>query len=52
MSRKHYIEAAAIIKSISNPTTRAYVATEFASMFKRDNSNFDRARFLTAAGVE
>lgn len=62
MSRKHYREAAEIIKrhrqisARSGDNTGVYavegVAEELADMFKRDNSAFDRARFMEACGID
>lgn len=56
MSKKHFIEVAAIIESSINEhglnPAVADIAHELASFFKRQNSNFDRARFLDACGVE
>jgi hypothetical protein len=59
MSRKHYQEVAAILKDeieheplTDSHTALRRIANELADMFKRDNSSFDRARFLRAAGLE
>ena len=64
MSRKHYTEVAEIIKaeidgidSVNDPfgvgahSALSNVADNLADMFKRDNSAFDRARFLDACGL-
>lgn len=60
MSRKHYREVAEIIKTerVANPgmspeteATLLRVASELASMFKRDNSNFNRDKFMEACGL-
>lgn len=64
MSRKHYTEAAEIIKAnldaaksernedeaIGAEMAVKNVARDLAGMFKRDNSAFDRARFMDACG--
>jgi hypothetical protein len=53
MSRKHYIRTAAIIKGlVLTQSEKEPIAQQFADMFEEDNPNFDRARFLAAAGVE
>ncbi len=52
MTRKHFVATAAIIAEIECEKTRAKVAAEFALMFKRENSNFDKSRFLTACNAE
>ncbi len=65
MSRKHYREVAEIIKEqwdysltlekSQGETVRAVldsVASNLATMFRIDNSNFDRDRFLTACGIK
>lgn len=51
MSRKDYIRAANIILMVADTEIRAYLAREFADMFKADNPAFDRQRFYTACGV-
>lgn len=65
MSRKHYTDVAEIVKSnlaaakIMDTMEEAdaakailrSVASDLASFFKRDNSAFDRQRFLTACGL-
>ena len=64
MSRKHYIEIAADLKrrrdeeydkfmrGSDEPTHLLVdrIAEDLAVIFKRDNPNFDRQRFLTACG--
>ena len=65
MSRKHYREVAAIIKEqwdysltlekSQGETVRAVldsVASNLATMFRIDNSNFNRDQFLEACGVK
>lgn len=56
MSRKHYRDFADVIKDIleNYPDGDANVAIReiaygMCSVFKRDNSNFDRQKFLDAA---
>jgi hypothetical protein len=62
MSRKHYEETAAALKwaldglggKVRQETRRETVvsiAKDLANMFRADNSNFDRAKFMDAAGV-
>lgn len=67
MSKKHFIEIAAILRqqvaTLEHPEAAGHfpngeafdalrnVAHGMADMFKRQNSNFDRARFLDACGV-
>jgi hypothetical protein len=59
MSRKHYRDVAEIIKTEvdrTNPAggvrpVLARVAGELASMFKRDNGNFNRDKFMEACGL-
>lgn len=64
MSRKHYVEAAEIIKfevrmaegmtpvrrKVAMDAVRG-VADGFANMFGRENFRFDRARFMDACGL-
>lgn len=60
MSRKHYIETARILSEqrvAHAPIPEAQhaidsVAMDLASMFKADNTRFDRSCFLRAAGVK
>jgi hypothetical protein len=60
MSKKHFIELAEIIRVNSNPKLHgdearqavAQVAQDLADFCKRQNSNFDRARFLEACNVK
>lgn len=59
MSRKHYVEVAAILAgdlaTASNEGERNKVrgiALSLADMFKRDNSRFDRERFYAAVGID
>ena len=63
MSRKHYREAAEAIRWSLNGhpntpvrretrrETAQSIATDLANMFKRDNSNFDRQKFMDACGL-
>lgn len=51
MTRRHFVEMARII-SESPINGRRRLAQEFASMAARENSNFDRARFMDACGVD
>jgi hypothetical protein len=63
MSRKNYIEAAAIIDAqvkaaeLETPVrkravvqTARYIAYDLADMFAADNYHFDRTRFMNACG--
>jgi hypothetical protein len=65
MSRKHYREAAEIIRaevefaSTLTPVRRAFtlkavenIANGMAGMFKRDNSAFQSGKFFKAAGLD
>lgn len=60
MSRKDYVAFAEVIAleiKANIPATKAEqavidVAKSMADVFKRDNPNFDRARFLTACGIK
>ncbi len=62
MSRKDYIAIAAAIHKawmdgppdmqIVRFDTAREIAAAYAKLAKRDNPDFDRARFLTACGVE
>lgn len=51
MSRKHFVQLAAIVKGIKNPKERKRVAEETASMCASLNSLFNRSKFLEACGV-
>lgn len=58
MSRKHYQDAAEVIRrgvndadSYEGVAIARGIATGLADMFKRDNSRFDRSKFLEAAGL-
>ena len=66
MTRKHYIQVANIIadqmeftRQFNNGKVEQHrraatiqIATDLAGMFKRDNPQFDRERFLTACKVQ
>jgi len=61
MSRKDYVEVARIIRdrvedaqavgSLITQHALANLAESLADMFKSDNSNFDRSRFMDACGL-
>ena len=59
MSRKHYIRVAKIVKDNTLvkggkmlPTlSKVAVVSELCTMFKADNSLFDRQRFISACDV-
>lgn len=57
MTKKDYIAIARVLKSAefaesTANMTRDYIAREMATMLARDNSRFDRDRFLAACGVK
>lgn len=56
LTRRHYIEIAKIIANAQrqNTTEQAldHVAEDLADMFKRDNSRFDRVKFIDACNPE
>lgn len=53
--RRHYELVARVLKEgaycFTSEGDHALLAGKFAGEFERDNSNFNRARFLEAAGV-
>jgi hypothetical protein len=51
MSKKHFIAAAAKIKSEPSEIMRANLAAFFMSLAIEDNPRFDKARFLAACGL-
>lgn len=51
MSRKHYVEAARIIREHGGENRDA-LTREFADMFKANNSRFDQYRFRAACEAE
>jgi hypothetical protein len=57
MSRKHYIQIAAMLKG-NKPADASELALwntivrELAYTFASDNSAFDRSRFLSACGMD
>jgi len=52
MTRKHFIEAAEIIKAISKKKERERTAYRFATMFRKFNKRFDSAKFFRACNVK
>lgn len=52
MSRKHFIEAAEIVKFIEDQQVANTVAAAFVELFKKFAPNFDRDRFYSACGLE
>lgn len=50
-SRRHYVEVAALIASMS-PRSRRKIAEKFADKFAADNSAFQRGKFMRACGCE
>lgn len=56
MSRKHYTETAAVITNVREDAKTVDGATRMlaeglARMFKADNSNFNREKFMDACGL-
>jgi hypothetical protein len=52
MSRKHFIEAAKIVKSIEDRQVANTVAGAYVELFRQFAPNFDRDRFYAACGLE
>jgi hypothetical protein len=52
VSRKHFIALAAAIKAISNEDERRRAAELIADVCQQSNARFNRARFLSACGVQ
>ena len=59
MSRKHYVQAAAILageRALADTDAQRRqidnIVRSMADMFKRDNGRFDRQRFYSACGME
>ena len=48
MTRKHFKEAAEIIKLISDPEERKRSAVRFATLFRKSNPRFDSDKFFRA----
>ncbi len=51
MTKKHFIEVAAIICRIQEKDVRLFVAEEMAILFKQLNRLFDKQRFFHACGL-
>lgn len=51
MTKKHFIEAADMVKSISDERERKRTATLLATFFCKFNSRFDSSKFFTACDV-
>lgn len=51
-TRKHFELAAKTISRIEDPEERRRMAEFNADLFAKSNPNFDRERFLRAAGLE
>lgn len=51
MTKKHFEATALIVSRISNPTTRATVAADFADLFASENPRFNRDLFMAACGL-
>lgn len=51
MTKKHFEEAARIIKDIANDQERHKTAIRFATLFRQFNPRFDSGRFFRACGV-
>jgi len=52
MTRKHFREAADIIKSIVDLGDRKKTAVRFATLFRISNKRFDAIKFFKACEVE
>jgi hypothetical protein len=52
MSRKHFVQLAQAVRTISDPSERRRAAELIADVCAASNSRFDRARFLHACGVQ
>ena len=52
MTRKHFREAAEIVKSIRYLKERKKTAVRFATLFRRFNKKFDSVKFFRACGVK
>jgi len=52
MTKKHFIEAAKIIRDIKPKRTRAWTATKFATLFRKCNDRFDKKKFFEACNVK
>lgn len=52
MTRKHFREAANIIKDIINIDERKRAAIRFATLFRQFNPRFDNNRFFSACEVD
>tara|TARA_R100001594_G_C3958794_1_gene244804 strand:- start:439 stop:660 length:222 start_codon:yes stop_codon:yes gene_type:complete len=52
MTKKHFIAIARIISQIDNNTIRRNVRDDFCEMFRKENSRFDRQRFVDAVDGE
>lgn len=52
LTRKHFKMAADSVKAIEDKNKRREMAAHHAAIFAKANPNFDRARFMAAAGVE
>ncbi len=51
MSRKHFIDFANEITAMENRKEAQAAADVVATVARRHNSNFDKARFMTACGL-
>ena len=55
MTRKDYVKVSDILRAhatfIEDTQTYADLCEDFALMFKKDNSNFDKHRFFAACGL-
>jgi len=50
-TRKHFQQVADLIKNVEHPDKRKELAQHHAGIFKQQNPRFDRAKFMSAAGV-
>ena len=51
MYKKHFEEAARIIRDISNKNQRKATAIRFATLFRKFNSRFNQTRFFKACNL-
>lgn len=52
MTRKHFREAASIIKGISDPDERKKTAIRFATLFRQANPRFSSDKFFRACEID
>lgn len=52
MSKKDYVKMAVLIGGVMDKGERERLAEGFSDMLKKDNSQFNREKFLTACNVQ